>query len=68
MDVHDIIVKFLDDGGFDGLCNGDIECGCHKSDLAPCGESCTSCQPAYQSDNPPEGFDTWFTTEKPLAS
>jgi len=33
-DVQDIIIKFLDENGFDGLCNGDIECGCHKSDIA----------------------------------
>ncbi len=63
-DVQDIIIKFLDENGFDGLCNGDIECGCHKSDIAPCGSDCMGCEPAYQSKNPPEGYDTWFTTEK----
>lgn len=62
--VNEIIVKFLDDNGFDGLVNGDIECGCSKLELAPCGSDCMGCEPAYISKTPPDGFDLWFTTEK----
>ena len=62
--VKEIIVKFLDDNGFDGLVNGDIECGCSKLELAPCRSDCMGCEPAYISKTPQDGFDLWFTTEK----
>lgn len=46
-DVEDIIKKYLEDNGFDGLCNKD--CGCLISDLAPCGQPSTTCRPGYKT-------------------
>jgi hypothetical protein len=37
MNVLDIIRKAIDDAGADGLCDPEMECGCTKDDLAPCG-------------------------------
>lgn len=62
-DVNEILVKFLEENGFDGLCNGDIECGCKKDDLAPCDSNFMDCKPAYISKTPPDGYDLWLTTE-----
>ncbi len=49
--VIEILKQHLVDNGFDGLVNGDAECGCELSDLQPCGESfagCSSCKTSYQ--------------------
>ena len=39
MTVHEIILDYLEEHGFDGLCTD--ECGCSVDDLAPCG--CSEC-------------------------
>ena len=33
MNVKEIVKKYLDENGFDGLCG--FHCGCEKDDLAP---------------------------------
>ncbi len=38
MNVKEIVKKFLEDNGFDGLWSNDNECGCEISDLMPCGQ------------------------------
>lgn len=45
--VEDIIKKYLEDNGFDGLHNGS-DCGCETSNLFPCSESVNLCQPGYK--------------------
>ncbi len=46
MNVHDIVKKYLEDNGYDGLCTD--ECGCHIDDLMPCcQEGIISCEPGY---------------------
>lgn len=32
----DMIVKYLEENGYDGLCEPDNECGCLLNDLMPC--------------------------------
>ncbi|MBY0483476.1 hypothetical protein [Nitrosomonas sp.] len=46
--VIEILKQHLVDNDFDGLVNGDLECGCELSDLHPCGESFADCKPAYK--------------------
>ncbi|AEJ01210.1 hypothetical protein Nit79A3_1377 [Nitrosomonas sp. Is79A3] len=50
--VIEIIKQHLVDNGFDGLVNGDAECGCELSDLQPCGESFADCKSAYKYPDP----------------
>jgi len=59
MTVGDIIKKYLDDNGFDGLVCSDGECGCLKDELAPCENvNLDSCEPGYKvncsADCPPD--------------
>ena len=55
MTVKDIIKKYLEDNGYDGLCN-EI-CGCGLDDFMPCGlfacdSSVIGCKPAYKHKCP----------------
>ena len=52
MTVKDIVIKYLKDNGFDGLCYED--CGCDIDDLAPCWNNYEDCQPAYKHVCMPE--------------
>ncbi len=48
MALREIIKKYLDDNGFDGLC-GD-ECGCQIGELFPCEvPDVDGCQPGYKT-------------------
>ena len=44
MTVAEIVVKYLQENGFDGLSSD--ECGCGLEDLMPCEFSQADCQPA----------------------
>lgn len=46
MNVKEIVVKYLDENGYDGLAAED--CGCGKRELFVCGEICLHCKPAYK--------------------
>lgn len=76
MEVKDIVKKYLEDSGFDGLVHGFDDCGCYNDDLMPCRlEISDDCEPAYKIAcpcDPEEGceFGDWpghfhMTTEKP---
>lgn len=47
--VMDLIIKALEDGGYDGLYSSS-ECACLLSDLMPCGECCCNCSPGYLAE------------------
>lgn len=47
MTVKEIIVKYLKENGYDGLCNEDY-CGCELKDLMPCNELPSSCESGYK--------------------
>jgi len=48
--VKDMVLKWLEDSEYDGLCNETIECGCGKDDLMPCDSVLPDCQAAYRWD------------------
>lgn len=45
LSVKDMLVKALQEGGYDGLCND--HCGCAIDDLAPCENISLDCVAAY---------------------
>ena len=46
MTVKEIVKKYLDENGFDGLYT--IGCGCGKDNLFACGCTCKDCKPAFR--------------------
>lgn len=48
MKLIEIVKAHLVAQGFDGLVQADADCGCLLDDLVPCGEDCSSCEPAYR--------------------
>jgi len=48
MTVKEIIKAYLDEHGYDGLCNPDQECGCRKDDLCPFENVELDCQPGHK--------------------
>ena len=53
MTVKEIVKKYLEENGFDGLYCDD--CGCKTDDLIPCdNEGCLDCQPGYKNPYTPD--------------
>jgi len=51
--VHDIVKKYLEENGYEGLCGE--ECGCELADLFPCGgDWALECVPGYKVPCDPE--------------
>lgn len=50
MTVNEIIVRYLEDNGYDGLYCPFDPCGCYKDDLCPCGNliNLWECEPGYK--------------------
>ena len=62
MDIRDIIKKYLEDNGYDGLCG--VECSCDSGDLAPC-DNPLECKPGWKCPKPGpcsewEDSDTYY--------
>ncbi len=47
MTTKEIVIEYLKQNGFDGLCSD--ECGCSLDDLICCDEDFQGCEPAYAS-------------------
>ena len=58
MDCLDIIIRYLQNHGYDGLYH-ETECGCEIDNLAPCGNDFSECKPGYKVA-PPVGTDCDF--------
>lgn len=56
MNVREIVIAHLKDGGFDGLAGED--CGCGLDDLMPCGweRDVSVCKPARKVNCKQDGF------------
>lgn len=48
MTVLEIVKKYLEDNGFDGLYNSDLECACEKDHLEPCCEMSPEREAGYK--------------------
>ena len=48
MNVKEIVLDYLSKNGFEGLFDDSGECGCELSDLMPCGEGGSACEPGYK--------------------
>lgn len=59
MELIDIVKTWLQDNGYDGLCDGD-DCGCPIDDLMPCGEPGMHCMAGYLKKAPPESEIDYF--------
>lgn len=59
MEVIEIIKKYIEDNGYDGLYQTEGECACKIDDLYPCGEGGLECNVGYKTPCPkiedPEG-------------
>ena len=53
MNVKKIVIQYLKEHGYDGLCNNG-DCGCEIDDLVPCSEDCSICEPGYKRPCDPE--------------
>ena len=67
MTVKEIITKFLDSNGYDGLYDGLYddtgECSCKKDDLIACGDYCGNCRPGFMHlDN--DEYDFYIKSEQ----
>lgn len=63
--VIEIVAAHLVEQGFDGLVNPDIECGCLRDDLAPCGNIGHDCEPGYRgADETGEGDWSMYRTKE----
>ncbi len=47
MDIQDILIKWLVDNGYEGLCYEN--CGCGVDALMPCDEAHVGCEPAHDA-------------------
>lgn len=70
MDIRDIIVKHLEESGFDGLFNVTADCACNfETGLFACGEFCEGCECGYtrlpNSDDDPD-YSFFVTPVKPV--
>ena len=67
----DIIRKWLEQQGYDGLYNDEHQCGCLLDDLMPCGYTDDRCEAGYRVDYPNgdcpcgEGCDFHIESRKP---
>ena len=67
MKMIELVKQHLKDGGFDGLCLVDGECGCLLDYLHPCGESFADCEPGYKCDDPDSPGDWMVCKVRPNA-
>lgn len=63
MNVNTIVTNWLKEHGYDGLLNGNGECGCERTDLCPCESSCLDCEPGYKVKSHDPDYK-WVITTK----
>ena len=65
MDAKDIVIKWLEENGYDGLFESG-ECACVISDLMPCNSECAlNCEPGYSVPSTSEGYYCFIQRNKP---
>lgn len=48
--LQQIMINYLFDKAYDGLCNPEEHCACTKEKLMPCGFPSPVCLPGYKTD------------------
>ena len=51
MNAFDMLKQALREGGWDGLADPDMDCGCGLDDFIPCGQITAGCCPAKRREN-----------------
>ena len=62
MTVLEIVKKYLETNGYDGLVAEDRECACETDDLAPCGEIRGDCEAGHRVEDvhvDESGYQSW---------
>lgn len=62
MTIKELIIDYLEQNGYDGLCMPEFECGCIKADLIACNSNFQDCEPAFKVEQ--EDGDYIMTTIK----
>ena len=67
-DVLEIVKKYLEDNGFDGLFNVNGECACPVGALCQCDECFSECEPGYRVEGCTcgQGCDYHIVRDKPI--
>ena len=60
MEIHDIVKTWLQENGYNGLCDPEIECGCAIDDFMPCGEPGHRCEAGHTEEAPPGSGVDYF--------
>jgi len=65
MTVKDVVIGYLKEHKFDGLCNPEMQCGCGLDDFGPCDGAWggMECQPAKKKIAIKEDTDDWSDFE-----
>ena len=48
MNVKQIVLRYLEDNGYDGLYDTKVTCGCDLDDIMPCEDFCGNCKPGHK--------------------
>lgn len=63
MTVKEIVKKYLEDNGYDGLYGSG--CGCEISDLMPCNEYVIECQAGYKVKPTKDNYEEYNESDDP---
>jgi hypothetical protein len=67
MNVKEIIKKYLEENGYDGLYYEGRPCGCCIDELLACDSVCANCVPGYRGADPSGEFDDLIYPTKEAA-
>lgn len=56
-EIRNIVQIWLEENGFDGLCEEDYECGCEISELMPCDEPRPGCMAGHKKKDETGEYD-----------
>jgi len=64
MTIGEIVKKYLEDNGYDGLCNYG-ECGCENSDLMPCDCVSNNCEASHKEKPTEDNYEDYDPEDNP---
>jgi len=60
MTVKEIVKKYLEDNGYDGLCKSQLVCGCEIDDLMCCQEDGSYCVPGHKEKPTKDNYEDYL--------